>query len=269
VLPTGIIASVLFVGAIEWIAGRRPRRAGLRQGGEAAILGAALLLLPSCVFFALSRWTELRLFENRYLLPSAPGLILLWGCLMRNIDPPSVRRIALIGILAQAILRFGGFSPIPNYRREDWRSAVRTLPDSGALLVYTGLVETRRLDWLKQPDRWDYFTAPVSFYRPTISPEDTFLLPFDFNKVDQSYVERLIAGPLVNRERITLILRTSFFGPAWADWLSARLSPAGFRKRIQSSYGNIEVHVFQAEVHEAAIPDHAKAVETISLFRAR
>ena len=243
-MPVGLLFVAALVGVAEWAAGRSPAWARPKSGAEAALLGAVLLIVPTLGFFTLSRLTEIRLFESRYLLPAAPGFVVLWGWLLRGIQPAGMRRMSLVATVVMSVLLTAGFSPAVDYRREDWRSAVHSMPDSGAALVYSGLVETRHLDWLQAPQRWSYLAAPVAVYRPGISPRGTFLIPFDFDSSGTAYVERLATGPLRGRDTITVIARRSFSGPAWVSWLSRFLAGAGFKETRGSVYGAVEVRVF-------------------------
>ncbi len=212
---------------------------------DLAVLGALIMTVPIVVFFVLARMTSVQLFAPRYLLPTVPGLVLLWGWLLHGINSVIVRLGSLVAGLITAMLITGQFSAVPDYQKEDWRSAVRSLPDSGALLVYSGLVETRHVDWLRQPERWGYLIAPVLAYRPRVTVDDGFVLPFDFGASDQGYVEELISGPLRDRSNITIIVRRSFWGPEWIHWASDRLRRSGFRLVRESQYGRVQVDVFQ------------------------
>jgi hypothetical protein len=241
-VPLNLIAVLLLVAALERASGWRLHWVLAKRGREAAAL-AALLLAPVAVLFALSRWTDLRLFETRYLLPTVPGLVILSGWALRAVEPPLIRRTSLVLALAVAIVVAGP-------RKENWRSAVLSMPDSGARLVYSGLVETRRLEWLQLSDRWGYLAAPVAFYRPTVSPDDTFLVPFDFAARERAYVERLLQGPIGRPRTITVIARLAFDGPLWVSWLSDRLRAAGFNEVRSTRYDMVELRVFQIESAE-------------------
>ena len=77
------------------------------------------------------------------------------------------------------------------------------------------------------------------------SPKDAFVLPFEFGRVEKDYTGRLLAGPLRDRSTITVIVRHSFDGPNWVNWLSQVLANAGFSKKRSAAYGEVDVLVFQ------------------------
>jgi hypothetical protein len=242
--PSYLIFAVALVAALGWASGDRPCWMRPKAGREAAALGALVLCVPCSAFFAVSWLTETRLFESRYLLLTTPGFVLLWGWLLRGVEPASVRRISLIATLAIMAIRIGGISVVPSYPGEDWRSAVRSMPNSGGVLVYSGLVESRRIDWLQSAERRGYLAAPLIVYRPDISPSESFVLPFNHGDSEQAYVEGLLAGPLRERERITVVVRAAFSGPVWLSWLSQRLTSTGFRRMREEEFSAVQVAVF-------------------------
>ena len=151
--------------------------------------------------------------------------------------------MALLGVLVHSIVFVAGSSIVPDYRGEDWRGAVSALPNSGAVVLYPGLVETRNLDWLQLPERWAYMTAPVSAYRRGLSREDTFVLPFELGLEDRAYADSLVTGHLRSARSITLIVRGRLYGPAWARWFTNRLARNACRKAREYLFQGVEVHV--------------------------
>ncbi len=245
VIPVYILVSAALMAVLIVTEGDRLSWAGIEPEKDIAILSSLLLFLPAFGLFVLSRFTNVRLFDQRYLIPVVPGFVLLWGQLLRAIDPPFFRRMSLASGLVVTVVLVGGLSGIPNYRSEDWRSAVRSIPNGTATLVYSSLVETRHLDWLQKPEWWANLMAPVLTYRPSVTPENGYVVPFDIGPSEQSYVAGLLDGPLRDRDTITVIVRRIFAGPAWLSWISDRLSSAGYRKASDTSYGSVEVAVFR------------------------
>jgi 4-amino-4-deoxy-L-arabinose transferase-like glycosyltransferase len=243
-IPLGVILVAGLLAAVARAAGGISIWTKPKSGADAAILGASLLVLVVAGFFAVSRLTEIRLFESRYLLPAAPGFVLFWGWLLRGLGPARLRRMSLIAVVVSSVFWTAGFSRGVDYRHEDWRSAVRSMPNTGAVLVYTGLVETRRLDWLQSRERWGHLTAPVAVYRPSISPDNTFLIPFSPGPSEAAYIDRLMVS-ISNRETITIIARRFSTGHEWISWLSRRLVNAGFEAKGGSVYGTVEVRTFR------------------------
>ena len=126
---------------------------------------------------------------------------------------------------------------------------MRSLSGPGSTFVYSGLVETRSLGWLRQPERWSYMMSPVLAYRPSVQPADAFIIPFDFNTAGQEYLERLIVAQIMRRDSIAVVTRQFSDAPAWLRWVSERLKRAGFRPTRGSAYGNVRVEVFQRLSH--------------------
>ncbi len=229
---------------LEWLEGRRPRWIA-SQPSDAAVLGTLLLVAPTVIAFVLTKCSDIQVFNARWLLPTVPAALLLWGWLLHSIEPPFIREMALACGLVVSLVITGGVSAIPDYHHEDWRTAVRSVPESGATLVYCGLAEARRLDWLQQPERWSYLMSPILAYREIVQPADAFVVPFDFNRAGQEYLKRLITARILQQESVALVTRQYFAGPLWVVWISERLEKAGFRQTRHSAYGSVQVDLFQ------------------------
>jgi hypothetical protein len=244
IVPKFVLPPVAFLVLVEWLAVERPRWIRT-QSYDAAALGALLLLLPTVGIFVLSHFTRIHVFYPRYLLPSAPGLILFWGWLLHRLDLPSVRQMALTVGLAASILLTGGPSLAPDYHQEDWRSAVKSLPERGTTLVYSGLVESQNLNWLEDPVLWGFLIAPVRAYRPDLQSSDSFVIPFIFDQAGRDYMDLLIGSRIPARNTVSVVTRQTFAGPRWPPWISERLKAAGYRQIRDSPYGLVQVDVFQ------------------------
>ncbi|HYL36404.1 MAG TPA: glycosyltransferase family 39 protein, partial [Bryobacteraceae bacterium] len=103
-----LLTPVALMALLAWIAHRPLRWVKLEKGTDVVILGCALLFVPLFGLFALSRLTSLRLFDERYLLSAVPGLILLWGRLLRAVEPPFFRRTSVaLGLMVSLALPGG------------------------------------------------------------------------------------------------------------------------------------------------------------------
>jgi Dolichyl-phosphate-mannose-protein mannosyltransferase len=244
IVPKFVLPLVVLLVLVDWLGGERPRWIRTKSY-DAAALGALVLLVPTVGIFVLSHLTRIHVFYPRYLLPSAPGLVLFWGWLLHRLDLRSVRQIALTVGLAASMLVTGGPSLVPDYHQENWRSAVKSLPESGATLVYSGLVESQNLNWLEDPVLWGFLIAPVRAYRPNLQSSDSFVIPFIFDQARQDYMATLLGSRIPARNTITVVTRQTFVGPRWVPWISERLRAAGYRRVRNSAYGLVQVDVFQ------------------------
>jgi hypothetical protein len=254
-LPLYLALAAALVVALEWASGVRPRWRLPAGSAEALWFGLALYLFPHLLFFGVTRAGLTQLYASRFLLFGLPGLVIFAGVLIRGLDPPRIRHFVMTGLLGMSILWVGGLHAIPDYHQEGWRSSVRSLPDSGGLLLYSGLVEGRDLSWLRQPDHWTYAAAPALTYRPSLQPRDVGLLPYEFDLAGQSYVKGLLSGPLQGRETLSLLVRSfpEGMGPLWIEWVGARLREAGYQETSRSEDGFVTVRVFR-RVNTSASP---------------
>jgi 4-amino-4-deoxy-L-arabinose transferase-like glycosyltransferase len=209
---------------------------------ELVLLGV-LLVIPAILLFAIAKTFGYSVFVDRYLLTSIPGVILLWGSVVRGIQPGSVRRFTLF---AGLLLSFATqpFQAVPDFRYEQWRTAIEHAPHTGQMLIYAGLAETRQLAWLQDPAHWAYLTSPVGVYSPDISPDRAFLIPFEFQTSDQDYMQKLLARSITG-QTVTIIARSYFWAGPWLDWFAQRLRQNGYVAVRNERYGTIELHVYE------------------------
>jgi hypothetical protein len=209
------------------------------------LLFGALLMMPIPLLFAVAKFAGLTVFVDRYLLCAAPGLILFWGALIRSIEPESVRRFALSGGLMLAFVTLQPVTrAVPEFRQELWRSALESAPHSGQMLIYAGLAETGKLDWLQEPSHWSYMVSPVAVYVPDVSPSRHLLIPFEFDAASQDYMDGLLTQTLT-ANTVTIISRNVFSSGQWLDWTAARLERQGYSPTRRESYGIVELRVFE------------------------
>jgi dolichyl-phosphate-mannose-protein mannosyltransferase len=238
-VPFAVIAGCL----LAWRITRSTK--SFRLASREQLLLGALLMMPIPFLFAVAKVAGLTVFVDRYLLCAAPGIILFWGSLIRSIEPESVRRFALSGAL---ILAFVTLQPVtravPDFREEDWRSALETAPHSGQMLIYTGLAETRKLDWLQQSSHWGYMVSPVGVYVRDVSLDRHFLIPFEYDAASQDYMDALLTQALT-ADTVTVVARDVFWAGQWFDWMADRLERRGYSTTRRESYGIVELRVFE------------------------
>jgi hypothetical protein len=248
-LPSAVLPKFAMAGMV--LAGlAHLKREGLnwkRPGEPRLPLLGAFLLAPAFALFTLARFDFPNLFADRYLLPAVAGSVLLFGWLLLGFGP-EVRRVSMVSALILAGVSMGhsaGPSIRPDYHSERWREAVRDAHRSGALLVYSGLVEARRLDWLRDPERWNYLTSPVRAYWRDLPPQHAFVLPHEFGPEERRYTQTLLDERLHDYDAVTVFGRNSGSWRSWASWLPERLEAAGFDRRRTAAYGSIQLDVFE------------------------
>ncbi len=221
---------------------------------EAFLLGLALMLIPIFGFFAISHLGTESVFVPRYLLPAAPGLIIVWGLILWSVRPRWLRGLSLLSsvLLAALIAARGG--PIPHYQPDDWKAAASAVKTAGSLIVYPGLVETRRLDWLDAPQRWPFLIAPALAYRPDLSPKTGFVLPFNFGAEEKADVKRRLGTLLQGQKSVAIMARDMFSGEEWVSWISEQARADGFRKIVVSRFGIVDVVIFDKVRWDGPIP---------------
>ncbi|MFZ0591059.1 MAG: glycosyltransferase family 39 protein [Bryobacteraceae bacterium] len=211
---------------------------------EAFLLGLALMLIPIFGFFALSHLGTASVFVPRYLLPAAPGLIIVWGLILWSVRPRWLRGLSLLASVLLAALIAARSGVIPHYQQDDWKAAAGAVKTAGSLIVYPGLVETRRLDWLDAPQRWPFLIAPALAYRPDLSPKTGLVLPFNFGAEEKADVKRRLGPRLEGQKSVAIIARDMYSGQDWVSWISEQARADGFRRISVSRFGIVDVVIF-------------------------
>lgn len=233
-VPIAILAVVL---ALKGISNRK------WVWNEALLLGLGLMLIPFGLF-ALAQVGAVSVFVPRYLLPATPGLIIVCGLILWSVKARWVRGLPLAASVLLAAVIAARSGPIPHYQQEDWRAAASAVKAAEPLIVYSGLVETRRLDWLDAPQRWPFLIAPALAYRPDLSPKTGIVLPFNFGAEEKADVKRRLGTRLQGQKSVAIIAREMFSGQEWVSWISEQARTQGFRRVFASQFGIVEAVVF-------------------------
>jgi hypothetical protein len=219
---TFVAAAVIaraFYPAFAWLP------AGL--GAKRNRLALLWFLFPVVALYAVSVFTDAKLFVSRYYIWGVPGIALLVAALLASIEPPKIRRtVALALVLVSCMRRLPVGSA--SHGHEDWRGGIRESQlamgtGSAALLLHVGFTESRL-----GPS-----TTPATIEDPLVSPlaaypfsGDVFLLPSVMDDETPQRLERLVVERLLTRERIVLLARQS--SPSSELWWRGRLGAAGY-----------------------------------------
>lgn len=107
---------------------------------------------------------------------------------------------------------------------EDWRAAVHHLhqlhsAQNGAVLYYSGVIESSNTGWLVDPMKQGQFLSPILYYQ---IPQPVFLLPFEFSSsTARDYWERTVVPHLPADGRLYLLLLDNL---SWTAEDGARVS---------------------------------------------
>ena len=161
------------------------------------------------VFFCVSRYTETSIFVQRYFLWEFTGFSFLLTILVKAIQPAHARRVVLSVFALSALLGEGG----TNWVFEDWRKVPVIihewkLPADSPVFLYSGLVESKEIDWLSDMERCGYFLAPASYYG---FDRNITLLPPTFKSTEAQIYRNERVAPILNQHsHFILICRRNF-----------------------------------------------------------
>lgn len=197
----------------------------------------AWLVFPPAFLFAISSFTDTKLFVSRYYLSSAPAAALLAGYAISRLSAQRFACVLLTASLAIGIWRAG-----PLHGNEDWKGVTSTVnalaSGSDMILIATGFVEGtgREMDSARLRD--------VLFSPEQAYPVKQFLrLPFAFE-------ETAVPGQFGGTGRVFLITRRSSpfglrTGMQYESLLSQRLT--GYRSRELGNAGGVSLVVFERQ----------------------
>ena len=202
------------------------------------------LLGGPLIFFGHAHLTGDSLFLPRLLLWAAPGTALAVALLIGSLEPPRVRVVVITTVLLFSFVRESGRS----WQVEGWREAFASVQarPTGALLVYSGLVELEDPAWAGDPARREYLLAPVGRYLPH-PPAPTLPLPAGVERVEhREWLEREVVPVLEGAPEITLIslrkrLGAASGGESVHQILLRYLAGYGFTVGSEETFGLVRV----------------------------
>lgn len=202
IAPSAVIAAV----GIGVLASRGWRRGAFDLDDPTLRLVVAWALLPPSVVYALSVVGD-PVFVPRYLIFVVPATALVGACLLTGLSVNSGRLLAVTALVVLSVVALGD---TPATTDQEWREAVRWAEQvSGTETVFvlsSGLVETRDVDRLDDPDWVDYLGGPVTHYARSAQPLE--LLPVGGAGDGSDHVEDVIAELSASRRRFVLLANT-------------------------------------------------------------
>jgi hypothetical protein len=232
-LVSGTMLSVAAISGVH-VATRR-----LRAAPMAFLIVWALT--PPTLLYVMALVSPARSFLARYALGAIPGLALSVATLVRSLEPSRARRMVALAILCVSLLKNFGLSR----HFEEWRNAAREASKCTGcpVLVRSGAIESRDVNWLTDPDTRDYMIAPFTYYRVAA---DVTPLPFEIeSKPAVQYMESVLDEKLRDADRFVLVSRQFGDDGRTAAWLRGRLGPRGFCARSLGNFGFVEATQFE------------------------
>lgn len=208
--------------------------AGLRM---TAVWAAA----PTLGLFAISVSIGASVLGAQHVTIAAPAVALIAAWVVRHLTPSQVRRIVVVAMVLVSLV-LGAFQ---RQYTDDWRGAVAyanglVRDASTPVLVRSGLVQGRRIDWLTDPHRTPVVLAPIQAYPVHGTPVP---LPYGLSDDERRYLQEEIVPLAESQTRLVVI--------AWANvngvmpWLEGRLGSAGYEFRERRAFGSVVVGVFE------------------------
>ncbi|HEY7874769.1 MAG TPA: glycosyltransferase family 39 protein [Actinomycetota bacterium] len=199
----------------------------------------AWFTLPFVTLVLLTELTSTDLMVPRYFLSIVPAAALLIGAVVRRLGNIWPQLLLVAGFGVYAMTRF--FSA--THTTEDWRAAAeleREIVTSSTtpVLLYSGFIEAKQADWLRDPEKASYLNAPTAAY--PFDGDPIYPLPFGEDKDTTAYIEE-IAERMERTSSFVLVTRGA---ESHSGWFAERLSASGFSASERGSFGG-QVRVFE------------------------
>lgn len=242
--PLTLIVAVL-AGKLLYRVSDAPRERTPSLGGAARGLVIALALVPPLLSIGVTALTTAHLLTPRYLIPAAPGVALVAAWSFRTIPAARTRRMTVAALAIGSAVAFT-LSWRANHfgQQEDWRAAVALIntrvTTSTPVLVDSGLIESRRIDWLRDPAWRGFILAPISTYpiRGPVRP-----LPYQLEPSADGYLLDLMKTALDPSDRFYLLV-PSQVEPGFRDYFDTRMGPKGFSSHVLDRLRGVSVLEF-------------------------
>ncbi|HEU5234254.1 MAG TPA: glycosyltransferase family 39 protein [Terriglobales bacterium] len=236
----GNVGSV-FVGAvfIAVIVGKL----GAPEHEHRATIPACLVLglVPLLSLYAVSLYTPVHIFAERYRLVALPGVALCWGLLVSRLNSRVVRTIFCLALIAFTFNEFPG----KTWKSHgfSWKDALNVADASAAtthapLLICSGLRESSFRPMPTTDIAQSDLFAPLSYYKvhaPVVP------LPRDFNQETKRQVTSFLATAIPNRERFLVVGHTE--SEQTTKWITSETATS-YRTRELGTYDGMTVTEF-------------------------
>lgn len=205
-----------------------------------AIALVVWLVVPPTTLFLVGRVTGVGLWAERHFLSYSPALAMLAACAFALLSPAR-RRIAVVVLATLFVLTVAR----PTHGPGDWRGAAAaanavSLGPNTTVLVYTGFSESRRFDWVADPERSQLFLAPFLAY-----PVEgrMYALPLKLNAQSEAYVSRILSTDALHTDRFLLI--TDEILESFDVWIADQTRADGFSAHMIGQFDGIRVIAFE------------------------
>ena len=217
-------------------------------------------LLPPLCCYLFSIVSGSSLFTVRYYIVYTPALAILIASGLRLIES-DVSRVAVLCLFCVITLSLSDIRP--RLVREDWRSAVqhvRQISDKISvettasqtevpILFFSGLIESKNVEWLSDPAQKDYLTAPLQYY--SVSGPVGILPLLPDSPIAQRYLRSEVLPLLERSSEVILILleNLSWKGPEGAvyphKYFQDLIEEVGFQARESRSFEQVWIIEFE------------------------
>ncbi len=182
-------------------------------------------LFPPLLMLVLSIAGPTSLFLERYYLYYTPAVALVFAALPFALKSSETRGLAIAALFALLVVREADRS----WRVENWRGAAEFARSSDSpVLLYSGLAESKEIEWLMDARKQPYLLSPLQYYgvrTPIIG-----LPPPDDRAETAAYFDAVLKGIIAHGKPVLFMgLEQKLRGKSTVDAWVERLSEKGYK----------------------------------------
>lgn len=161
-------------------------------------------LTAPVLLFVLSVLGPHSIFVSRYMVWSVLGLAVLLAMVCSSISSIKTRKLAfLYSVLFVLIVESGRKWEIENWRFVSKAIRELKIPTESQVLLYSGLIESKHLDWFQDQERLAYLQSPLNYY--PISRKTYSLPPQIYNPQEAKYFEEVLSTVFKSNDKFIFI----------------------------------------------------------------
>jgi len=206
------------------------------------------------IFFLVSLLGSGSLWVDRYWLWQVPGVALFAGMILDSLKLGTGRKIAMICVVALMMFRESG----RQWVTEGWREAVQTINQEASgspLLVYTGLIESEKIDNFANEKTRAYLLSPLQTYPIVNHTAQPIPSASNLDYIEKNAIKDLKSSILV------LALET----PKWSGGetnLRKLMEDRGYNTEIDKRFWPVKILKFTPAVGQA--PQNTSAPQAVA-----
>ena len=235
-LPLKLLFGIISILGASMLCGEIPRRSAFGLPSRYFWLVLGLLIVPILLLASLSIASGASVFLDRFLVfRNACYAILVMWAILYTCKKINVAKIASIIFIVLCLLEARVLM-----QSEDWRTATAVvnnanLESRSSVLLWSGLIETNTVSWLRDETRKEYLASPLLLYKVN---GEVSLLPWSVELPEnRRYVDELVTALAAGGQKEIFFLAR--YESSWFDEFRGLMQKQGFAYKEFGRFGKV------------------------------